>query len=62
MFIFGVDSTLWLTGLADSCGLFACSSNAYRRINNVSRPYAEFVGSRTIIGYILPLLEQVLLV
>ena len=49
MFIFGVDSTLWLTGLADSCGLFASGSNAYRRINNVSRPYAEFVGSRTII-------------
>ena len=50
MFIFGYSSPLWLFYDIDACGLFSCGSNIWRQINSRAYPYAEFVGSRTIIG------------
>ena len=55
MFIFGYSSPLWLFYEDNACGLFSCASNAFRGTQYLD--YAEFVGSRTIIGYILTLLE-----
>ena len=58
MFLFGGSSPLWIVGdNLSGCGIFAGGCNVFRLINNGKRPYAEFVGSRTIIGYILPLLD-----
>ena len=60
MFIFGYSSPLWLFYDFDACGLFSCASNAFRGSNYLN--YAEFVGSRTIIGYILMQLVLTVLV
>lgn len=62
MFIFGYSSPLWLFYNVDACGLFSCGSNVWRQINNGAYPYAEYVGSRTIIGNFIPLMVQMLLV
>lgn len=56
MFIYGGSSPLWLIN-DNGCGLFGSGSNAYRSPNGGKYAYAEYVGSRTIIGYILPLLD-----
>lgn len=54
MVIFCADSTLWFTArVASGCGLFTNGNNVYRNVNNRRVAYAEYVGSRTIIGYIL---------
>ena len=50
MFIFSGDSTLWLIGKADACGLFASGSNAYHDNYGVYYSYGKEVGSHTIIG------------
>ena len=58
MFIFSCDATLWIMpGGASGCGIFTCGSNEYRIPHGTPHDYAEYVGSRTIIGYILPLLD-----
>lgn len=56
MFIYGCSSPNWLIS-ASGCGIFGSGSNAYRSPNGGKYAYAEYVGSRTIIGYILPLLD-----
>ena len=61
MFIYGGSSPRWLIN-DNGCGLFGSGSNAYRSPNGGKYAYAEYVGSRTIIGYILPLSVQMLLV
>ena len=51
MNIFGGSSPLWLVGKdVSGCGLFAGGCNVFRLISNSKRAYAEYVGSRTIIG------------
>lgn len=60
MFIFGYSSPLWLSNDDNACGLFSCASNAFRGTQYLD--YAEFVGSRTIIGNFIPLMVQMLLV
>ena len=50
MFIYGGSSPAWLIS-ASGCGIFGSGSNAYRSPNGGKYAYAEFVGSRTIIGY-----------
>ena len=42
---------MWLLS-ASGCGIFGSGSNVYRSPNGVKYAYAEFVGSRTIIGYV----------
>ena len=58
MFIFGGSTPLWLVneGLS-GWGLFSCGSNVFDGSAGLHRPYKYIVGSRTIIGYILTLLE-----
>ena len=51
MFIYGCSSPAWLIS-ASGCGIFGSGSNAYRSPNGGKYAYAEFVGSRTIIGYV----------
>lgn len=61
MNIFSGDSSLWFPqGIATACGLFTTGSNIYATLNRLD--YAVHVSSRTIIGYILPLVVQMLLV
>jgi len=58
MFIFGGSSPLWLVDNVESgCGLFSSGSNVFGGSIAQHMPYKNVVGSRTIIGYILPLLD-----
>lgn len=58
MFIFGGSTPLWLVNnVLSGCGLFSCGSNVFDGSGGLHRPYKYIVGSRTIIGYILPLLD-----
>lgn len=57
MNIFCGNGTLWLfSNTASACGIFAGECNVFRDGYHYYE-YAEIVGSRTIIGYILPLLD-----